>query len=272
MFKNLYTPGEYSIKETPYKLRGSFLSKADKLGKEKQEKPKDVPPEVKLAALSEELKTIEAAIASKRDELLQLEQSNEDLKLRTELEIKQRLDEAHTQAEELKALKQKEGFDSGFEKGYYEGLEKSKAETDQKYSAVIATLQSIAGTALTEKHKIVKSAEDDMINLSVDVAKKVVGQELTSNREIVVNFVKEAIKMLENKEKITLYANPEDIELIKSHREDFKKLIDLNDALHILPDDILDRGECRLESDSEIVDTDINFQFSEIKNKLHSAE
>ena len=78
--------------------------------------------------------------------------------------------------------------------------------------------------------------------------------------------------MLENKEKIIIYCHPEDIELIKSHREDFIKLTDLTEALHILPDDMLERGECRLESDSEIVDTDINYQFGEIKKKLHFSE
>ena len=110
------------------------------------------------------------------------------------------------------------------------------------------------------------------MNLSVDIARKVVDQELSSNPDVVVNFVKEAIKMLENKEKIIIYAHPDDIELIKSHREDFRKLTDINDTLHILPDDMLSRGECRLESESEILDTDVNYQFGEIKKRLHSSE
>jgi flagellar assembly protein FliH len=272
LFKNLYSSGEYNIKETPYKLRGSFLSKSEKLEKDLQEKPKEISPEQKLAAVNDELKAVESLLAAKKEELFQLELSKEQVKTATEAEVLKMRKDAEEQAEELKTQKQKEGYDSGFEKGYYEGLEKSTAEVEQKYASLLSTMQTLTESALSEKNKVVKSAEDDVVDLSVDIAKKVVDRELETNHDIVVNFVKEAIKALENREKITIYAHPDDIELIKSHREDFKKLTDLTDTLHILPDDMLSRGECRLESESEIVDTDINYQFGEIRKKLHSSE
>ena len=48
--------------------------------------------------------------------------------------------------------------------------------------------------------------------------------------------------------------------------------MDTADTMHILPDELLEQGECRLESKSEIVDTDVDYQFDEIKKKLHSEE
>lgn len=272
MYKNLYTSGEYNIKDTPYKLRGSFLSKAAKLEGEAASAPKPVSVEEKKAAAEDELKSLQAMIDQKKEEIFQLEKLNQDLRESTDNEIAAKIKDAEEQAAALKELKEKEGYEAGFDKGYYEGLEKGKTEMDKKYESLSGALTSIADMALSEKHKIVRNAEEDIVSLAIDIAKKVVGSELSENREIVVNFVKEAIKMLENKEKIIIYCHPEDIELIKSHREDFIKLTDLNEALHILPDDMLERGECRLESDSEIVDTDINYQFGEIKKKLHSRD
>lgn len=273
MFKNLYSSGEYSIKDTPYKLRGSFLSKAEKLENETLEKKaKEVSPGEKMAIAREELDRLETAVASKKEEISGLQADHEKLKIKTSQEISLMLKEAGEQAESLKARKEKEGYDSGFEKGYFEGLEKSKAEVEQKYASLISTITSISQGALAEKQKLVMSAEDDIVKLSVDIAKKVVGQELSINHDIIVNFVKEAIRMLENKEKIVIYVHPDDIEIIKSHREDFQKLMDISDTMHILPDDMLSRGECRLESESEIVDTDINYQFEEINKKLQSKE
>jgi flagellar biosynthesis/type III secretory pathway protein FliH len=35
---------------------------------------------------------------------------------------------------------------------------------------------------------------------------------------------------------------------------------------------MLEPGECRLESENQIVDTDINYQFGEIKKNLLSAD
>ena len=63
----------------------------------------------------------------------------------------------------------------------------------------------------------------------------------------------------------------EDIELIKSHRNEFQQIVD-TDELHIMPDELLEKGECKIESNSEIIDTDLNYQFSEIKKKLLRKE
>lgn len=270
MFKNLYTSGEYNIKDTPYKLRGSFLSKAAKLEVEAEQAPKTISVEERKASAEDELKALITLVDRKKEEIFQLEKLNQDLRINAETEIADKRRQAEEQAAELKSTKEKEGYDAGLDKGYFEGLEKGKTEMDHKYESLSNTLTKITENALTEKHKIIKNTEDDIVKLAVDIAKKVVGQEMKGNSDIVVNFVKEAIKMLENKEKIIIYCHPEDIELIKSHREDFIKLTDLTEALHILPDDMLERGECRLESNSEIVDTDINYQFGEIKKKLSS--
>ncbi|MEI7542213.1 MAG: FliH/SctL family protein [bacterium] len=271
MYKNLYTSGEYNIKDTPYKLRGSFLSKAVKVETETAKPPQTVTPEEKKANVDDEYKVIALQVEQKKEELSSLEKLNQDLKESAQAEIAVKLQVAAEQAEALKIVKEKEGYEAGFEKGYFEGLEKGKAETNRKYMSLINALTAITEMALSEKQKIIKNTEDDIVNLAIDIAQKVVGKELVDNKEIVVKFVTDAIKMLENKEKIIIYCNPEDLEIIKLHRNDFVKLTDINETLHILPDDMLERGECRLESDSEIVDTDINYQFGEIKKKLHSA-
>ncbi|HPD18874.1 MAG TPA: FliH/SctL family protein, partial [Candidatus Goldiibacteriota bacterium] len=106
----------------------------------------------------------------------------------------------------------------------------------------------------------------------IEIAKKVINQEISTNKNVIINLVKEAIKKLEDKEKIIIYTNPADLDIVKSHRDEFKQLVDTIDTLHILPDELLEPGECRLESNIEIIDTDINYQLEEIKKKLHSKE
>ncbi len=129
-------------------------------------------------------------------------------------------------------------------------------------------MTGIVDSSLKEKHKIISNTEEEIINLSIDISKKIVQEELKINRDVIINLVKEAIKKLEDKEKIVIYCNPDDIELIKGHREEFIRLVDNPDILHILPDDFIDKGECRLETRNEIIDTDIAYQFEEIKKNL----
>jgi flagellar assembly protein FliH len=268
----LYKSGEYNIRGTPYKLRGVILPRRSELEEDINRKKKEETPEEKLERVKIDITEIEKLIAEKQDDLKLLQDEYAELMLKTDEDVRNLLLDAEKQAVEIRENAQKKGYDEGYEKGYYDGIEKAKAEVEQKYAALMNTLKGLTDTALIEKHKIIADTEDDIVSLSVEIAKKVVNRELVTDKGIITGFVKEAIKLLEDKEKIIIYAHPQDIELLKSHREEFKELIDTADSLHILPDEILEPGECRLESKSEIIDTDINYQLGEIKKKLRTGE
>ena len=272
MYKNLYRQGEYKFKSKPYKLTSFFLPKHSQLLEELRKKIKEETDEEKIAKLREEIDKIKEELEIKKTELESIKIQSEEIKLKTQEDIKNIISDAEKQAIDIKESAQKNGYDEGFEKGYYDGLAKAKSEIEQKFSSLITNLQSIVTSAMEEKNKIINSAEDDIVELSAAIAKKVINNEISINKNSIINLVKEAIKKLEDKEKIIIYAHPSDLELIKSHRDEFKELVDTIDTLHIIPDELLEPGECRLESRSEIIDTDINYQLGEIKKKLRSRE
>lgn len=272
MFKSVYKSGEYQIKGSPYKLRGVVLPRRSELEEDLSRKKKEETPEEKLEQVKASLADMEKLLQEKQGDLQALQDEYAELMLKTDEDVKNLIADAEKQAVLIKEEAQKKGYDEGYEKGYYDGIAKSKAEIEQKYAALLNSIKGIADTAIAEKHKLIANTEDDIVDLSIEIAKKVVNKELSIDKEIIIGFVKEAIKLLEDKEKIIIYAHPQDIELIKTHREEFMELVDTTDSLHILPDEILEPGECRLESKSEIVDTDINYQFGVIKKKLHSGE
>jgi len=226
----------------------------------------------KIERQEEYLRDLNAQAAAKEAELEALNREVESMTGQAEIQARRIIENAMKEGESLKELKSKQGHDEGFDKGYFEGIEKGKHETTDKYSALISAMESITQQAQLEKNKIIKSSEDDIVALSVDIAKKVVCGELKTNNEIIKGFVKEALLKLEDKEKVTVYCHPDDIELIKAHRAEFAELTDPVSSLRIIPDDMLEKGECRLESKNEIIDTDLNYQFGEIKKKLSLGE
>jgi len=264
LYKNIYKDGEYNLKGA-FKLTGAFLARKEKLMSQNLQKEKDI--KEQIIDLETQIKSLKDQIKEKKEELNNLtEQANsvlENAKTKAEL----LLSDAEKQANELKEQQKKIGYEEGFDKGYYEGLEKGKAEVSNKYKELIETLKNILESAKLEKQKLISGAEEDIVNLSVEIARKIIHQEISTNKEKILEIVREAIKKIEDKEKIIIYANPEDLELIRSHRENFKQIID-TDELHIMPDELLKSGECKVESKSEIIDTDIDFQLGEIKKKL----
>lgn len=268
MYKNVYKNNEYKI-DGQYKVRAGFLPKKDKLKESKEQK--EVSIKEKVINLEEQLRKLQGEIAEKKNELENLTFEYEKLINESQKRAEEIINEAQKQAEDLKEQKKKVGYEEGFDKGYYDGLEKGKAEIENNFKNLIDTLKNIVENAKTEKQKLINSAEKDIVALSVDIAKRIVHQEISTKKEILVEIVKEAIKRIEDKEKIIIYANPDDIELIKFHRSEFQQIVD-TDELHIMPDELLEQGECKIESKSEIIDTDLNHQFSEIKKKLLRKE
>jgi len=268
LYKNIYKNNEYKI-DGQYKVRAGFLPKKDKLKESKEQK--EISVKEKVINLEEQLKKLQREIAEKKNELENLTIECEKLINESQKKAEEIINDAQKQAEDLKEQKKKTGYEEGFDKGYYDGLEKGKNEIENNYKNLIDTLKNIVENAKTEKQKLINNAENDIVALSVDIAKKIVHQEISTKKEILVEIVKEAIKRIEDKEKIIIYANPEDIELIKSRRNEFQQIVD-TDELHIMPDELLEKGECKIESNSEIIDTDLNYQFSEIKKKLLRKE
>jgi flagellar assembly protein FliH len=269
LFKNIYNPQDYTIVDHPYKLRGVFLPKTDQLKQasvKKEETPSEKAEKLedKIAGLNGEIRDLEKNLQEMREEY-------NNFTGRAEEDAKNLLEQAAKDAEELKQIKAKIGYEEGLDKGYNEGIEKGKLEIITSFSKLVETTKAIADSALAEKNRIISETEEGIVSLSVDIARKVVNAELTLNKSVVINFVKEAILKLEDKSKITIFCNPDDIELVKSSRQKFMELTDAVDSLHILPDDMLESGECRIESKSEIIDTDLNYQFGEIKKKLSTG-
>ncbi len=270
MFKNLYRQEDYTIVEAPYRLRGAFLPKKNRLDAVLKEKEKDE--EEQIRDLASEIKKLQDEIKNKKSEIEALQQQYISLTGKAEEEAKRIIDAAKNEAENIKNLKSKLGYEEGFDKGYYEGIEKGKAEILGKYASLMATLNDIVKSAQTEKNRVISESENEMVDLALEIAKKIVNSEISMNKNLVINFVKEAIKRLEDKEKVIVFAHPEDIDIIKMYRSEFAELTDAENAIHIIPDDMLNRGECRLESNTEIIDTDINQQFGVLAKKLKSGE
>lgn len=264
MYKNVYKNGEYNL-DGQFKITGTFLSRKEKLKLKNQEKEKDI--KEQIIDLESQLNDLKNKINEKSLELKNLEEEANNILLKAREEAEIIIDNAEKQAVELKEQKEKIGYQEGFDKGYYDGLEKGKAEITNKYRELIETLKNIIESAKQEKQKLISGAEDDIVNLSTGIARKIIHQEISTQKEKIIEIVKEAIKKIEDKEKIIIYTNPEDLELIKAHREDFKQIID-TDELHIMPDELLKSGECKVESKSEIIDTDIDYQLGEVKKKL----
>ena len=113
-----------------------------------------------------------------------------------ELEVKSRL-----AAEEG----YRRGFEEGKKTGYSEGLSHGKSESKNITDQIQPLLSDIA----RQKNEILLFAENDLLNLALMIAEKVVGSLASSHKELVIDTIKKSLPILLEKSRLTIKVAPE---------------------------------------------------------------
>ena len=109
--------------------------------------------------------------------------------------------EATIESAKIREVAQKEGFEEGYKQGFTEGTN----SLEEKFKA----LDLFAQAQYDVKHNIIKSAELDIVDLVLAIARKVCKKSLDEDINVLKNITVDAIKQLKDKENITITISPE---------------------------------------------------------------
>ena len=169
------------------------------------------------------------------------------------------VDEAQRRGREIEEDAKREGF----EQGRSDGRAAAQAEMDD----MLATMRGLVEMARAERHKIVESAEPEIVRLSVAIAERILNQHVALEHAAVVDMTRAAITRLVNRETVTVRVNPADIEIMREHRD---KLMSMNDIdnMRLIEDQRVDRGGVLIETDAGTIDAKISTQLREVRRLL----
>lgn len=165
----------------------------------------------------------------------------------------------------------KRGFEIGFEEGYNEGLKKSYDEIKKQEKIVkdkISNLDKLITEVSNLRNEQLKAFLPEILNLCIKIAKKIVSAEISINKNIVLNIIKEALKELPLSEQIIIKINPQDFENLK---DELSELSSQNPSIKIIPSLEINQGDCYIESQEKIIDSTIEEKFKEIEDVLNSV-
>jgi flagellar assembly protein FliH len=117
-------------------------------------------------------------------------------------------------------------------------------------------------TALTRQ--IAEQAETELLELSLDIAKKIVGREVSIDREVALYLVKISLAKLHNRTFATIHLNPIDFAFIEAHRD----RLDFQGSIEIVEDRSVSPGGCLVHTETGAIDGRIESQFDEIAHGL----
>lgn len=156
----------------------------------------------------------------------------------------------------------------GFEQGYQEGLVKAQEEVRRQAEKMLADAQAVLEQAYISKEQIVQEAEPFVVNLSCQIAEKIVDQQLTLDPSLAIELIRKQLSRRKEQGMIALCVAPEHFAFVQAAREELVLAIDSQAELQILPDSTVTDWGCVIRSTFGSIDARIDTQLTEIKKHL----
>ncbi|EFF75661.1 flagellar assembly protein FliH [Achromobacter piechaudii] len=153
------------------------------------------------------------------------------------------------------------GYAEGREAGYAEGLAQAREQGAEEAQRLHALVQACAASVGALEEKMGQS----LLTLALDIAQQVVRTTLSEQPETVAAAVRDVLHINPSAGgQMRLWANPEDIELIRLHLADELK----EGHWRVLADESIARGGCRAETPFGDIDATLQTRWRRVAASL----
>jgi flagellar assembly protein FliH len=163
---------------------------------------------------------------------------------------------------ELESLQRKaydEGFAAGRGDGFLQGQREGLEAGASQCRSQVERLQAILRCLATPLEALDEEVERSLAALAVAIARQVVRRDLAVRPEQILVLVRETLEALPvAARKVTLYLHPDDASLVNEVL--CEEMANAQWAMR--EDDTLDRGGCRVESDSSRIDASVEHRLA----------
>jgi flagellar assembly protein FliH len=160
----------------------------------------------------------------------------------------------HEEAEAIRESARKEGYQAG--------LEQAQEDVMQLRQAI----ENFVGV----KQEVFEYIAPNILDISVDIAKKIIKKEIEQGPQVLINTVVDVLKTSLSKEetKVTLRVNPSEVNEIKQAIPDIIDLAGIDTKIVVLADDEVSEGGCQITTTNGIVDATIESRMRVVMQAL----
>ena len=153
---------------------------------------------------------------------------------------------------------------SAFEEGYRKGLEQAGSDIEDFRKNVSAFMNA--------PKDVFEYIAPDILEISVDIAKKIIKKEVESDPQVLVNTIVDVLKTVSKSEpKINIRVKPQSVQFIKDTLPNIAYQFGIEAKINIISDPSIEEGGCIFQTNNGIVDASIDTQVDIIKKALEGA-
>lgn len=148
--------------------------------------------------------------------------------------------------------------DAAAKEGYSVGLEQAKDDISQVKTALQDFLKA--------KQEVFEYIAPDILEISINIAKKIVKHEIEQDPQILLATILDVLKTISRDEaRINIKVNPAEIATVKGHVPEISSALGLDAKITVIADETIDIGNCIVQTNNGIVDATLDTQLEIIK-------
>lgn len=155
-----------------------------------------------------------------------------------------------------------------YNKGVEDGLNKGRMLTLKELGTELKILKGLIEGVERLKDELYRKIEVDVIEMSLIIARKIIGDSAEENRNIVVNTAKEAIKRASDREVMRIRIAPVDYDVLNKKRSELIQCFDGIKSLIFEADESVQPGGCLIETNHGEIDARIDSQIRVMRGEL----
>lgn len=160
--------------------------------------------------------------------------------------------------------------EKAYVKGYEEGEKAGMEAEKKKLKPVLETLRASISELDNVRSELHSSAERQAVELALVIAKKIVGHEVSINKEVIFRVLKETLKRVTDQEEIHIKINPSDLQAIKDAEFQVSSIGKGVENVTLESADAISRGGCLIETNFGVIDARIDSQVQVVEEALRA--
>lgn len=165
-------------------------------------------------------------------------------------------------------IKIEESYKQGFADGINAGRLQILGEIEKELKILSAIIKEIEKL----REDIYRKIEDDVVEISLSIAKKIIYDITERDREIAITIAREAIKRASDREVLKIKINPVDYETLSKSRSELLQCVDGIKSIIFEADESVGSGGCLIETKQGDIDARIDSQIKVIEGEIKGVK
>ncbi|MBU0508912.1 hypothetical protein KKH27_08765 [bacterium] len=151
------------------------------------------------------------------------------------------------------------------------GREAGRNEANAELKRGLDLLMQYAQVLQAEKGEIASRAERNTLDLAFALARKIIGDEIKTRPEAFKELIAKALRQVLSCDEIKLRVHPNDLSYLQEIQTDLQSQLGGSVRFEIKPDESVEHGGCRIETEQGMLDAQISSQLETLRGSIEAS-